>query len=187
MENPDKLASHGSDPPDRPESELGLAALWENARHAVFAQLIASVGSIHDAEDLLQEVAVAVAKNYHKHDQGRPFVAWALGIARNQALMYFRKQRRDRLAFGEDMMRVVATHLEATPTIGDDRRRDALHECLAAMSGERRSLLSMRYGRDMNLTEIARSLGKSVPAIKGKLFRVRKILGDCVHHRLAAR
>jgi RNA polymerase sigma-70 factor, ECF subfamily len=168
------------------QDDLGLAALWENARDAVFAQLLAEIGSIHDAEDLLQEVAVAVAKDYHKHDPQYSFVAWALGIARNKALMYYRQRRRDRLAFGEDMMRVVASHLESMPAPASNQRREALLECLNALSQERRSLLRLRYNRELSLAEISDTIGVSIPALKGKLFRVRKILGDCVRRRLSA-
>lgn len=168
------------------QRDIGLAALWENARDAIFAYLLAEVGTIHDAEDLLQEVAVAVAKDFHKHDQEYSFVAWSLGIARNKALMYYRQRRRDRLAFGEDMMRVVASHLESMPTRASDQRREALIECVGSLSQERRSLLRMRYSREMNLTQISESLEVSIPALKGKLFRVRKVLAKCVQRRLAA-
>ncbi|MCO6046619.1 sigma-70 family RNA polymerase sigma factor [Aeoliella sp. ICT_H6.2] len=167
--------------------EVGLAALWENARDAIFAYLLAEIGTIHDAEDLLQEVAVAVAKNFHKHDREHSFVAWALGIARNKALMYYRQRKRDRLAFGEDMMRIVASHLETMPSRSDDQRREALLECLRSLSQDRRSLLKMRYSREMNLVQISESMGVSVPALKGQLFRVRKVLAKCVQRRLATR
>ena len=84
-----------------------LTADWERARTAVFAQLLAGIGSFHDAEDVLQEVAVSVAKNYGSYDRARPFVAWALGIARNHMLMYFRRYHRNRLVFSDQLIATI--------------------------------------------------------------------------------
>ena len=61
---------------DAAQERAQLAVDWERARTAVFAQLLAGIGSFHDAEDVLQEVAVSVAKNYSSYDSTRPFVAW---------------------------------------------------------------------------------------------------------------
>jgi hypothetical protein len=55
-ETPDKSAFT-----DAASERAQLAADWERARTAVFAQLLAGIGSFHDAEDVLQEVAVSVA------------------------------------------------------------------------------------------------------------------------------
>jgi RNA polymerase sigma-70 factor (ECF subfamily) len=168
------------------QPEEGLAAKWEKSRAAVFALLLARIGSIHDAEDVLQEVAVSIARDYDRYDPERPFVAWALGIARNQALMFLRKQSRDRLCFGEDMMRVVESHLEETPSKALDNQREALHQCMASLSPDLRQLLRMRYSGDHDLEFISGQLGKSIAGIKGQLYRVRRILADCIKRRLAS-
>jgi RNA polymerase sigma-70 factor (ECF subfamily) len=160
-----------------------LAADWERARSAVFAQLLAGIGSFHDAEDVLQEVAVSVAKNYGSYDPQRPFIAWALGITRNHMLMYFRKHQRDRLVFNEHMMGIIGRHLESLSHEPADQRREALHKCLRQLDGPRRRLVEMRYSSGLSVTQIANNLDKSVAAIKGSLHRVRKILERCVRIR----
>src|SRR5438128_1215121 len=90
-----------------PSDSHSLASLWERARPAVFAYLTASVYDFHRAEDLLQEVAVAIASQFHSYDRSRPFLAWAMGIARNRTLLYFREQARDRRHFSEQTLRVL--------------------------------------------------------------------------------
>jgi RNA polymerase sigma-70 factor (ECF subfamily) len=160
-----------------------LAADWERARTAVFAQLIAGIGSFHDAEDVLQEVAVSVAKNYGTYDSDRPFVAWALGIARNHMLMYFRRHQRDRLVFNEHLMGVIGRHLAAISEEQDDQRREALHKCLHQLDASRRRLIEMRYSSGMSVNDMAARLDKSVAAIKGSLHRARKVLERCISIR----
>lgn len=160
-----------------------LAAQWEQVRHAVFAQLLAGIGSFHDAEDVLQEVAVSIAKNYNSYDPTRPFVAWALGIARNHMLMHFRKNRRNRLVFSEEMMNIVGHHLEALTEEQADIRREALHKCLRKLDPDRRRLVDMRYSGGMTIREISARAGQSVAAVKGSLHRARKALEKCIQVR----
>jgi len=160
-----------------------LAGNWERARAAVFAQLLAGIGSFHDAEDVLQEVAVSIAKNYGSYDPKRPFIAWALGITRNHMLMYFRKHQRDRLVFNDHLMEIISHHLETVSDEATDLRREALHRCLKKLDAEQRRLIEMRYSGSHSIVEIADSLGKSVAAIKGSLHRVRKSLERCVRTR----
>lgn len=160
-----------------------LAADWERARTPVFAQLLAGIGSFHDAEDVLQEVAISVAKNYGNYDPERPFVAWALGIARNHMLMYFRKHQRDRLVFNEHMMSLIGPYLEPLSDEAHEQRREALHKCLKQLDGSRRRLIEMRYSSGLSVLEISQCLDKSVPAVKGSLHRVRKVLERCIQIR----
>src|SRR3954463_6358581 len=112
---------------DADNVRVELAANWERARTVVFAQLLAGIGSFYHAEDVLQEVAVSVAKNYGSYDSTRPFIAWALGIARNHMLMYFRRYHRNRLVFNEEIIAAIGPHLESLSENSIDRRREALH------------------------------------------------------------
>lgn len=170
-------------PADAANERGHLAADWERVRSAVFAQLLAGIGSFHDAEDVLQEVAVSIAKNYGTYDPQRPFIAWALGIARNHMLMYFRKHQRDRLVFNEHLMGIIGRHLETLADEPVDQRREALHKCLHQLDPPRRKLVEMRYSSGLSIVEIAATLDKSVAAVKGSLHRVRKILERCVEIR----
>jgi RNA polymerase sigma-70 factor (ECF subfamily) len=170
--------------PDAASERARLAIDWERARTAVFAQLLAGIGSFHDAEDILQEVAVSVAKNYGSYDPSRPFVAWALGITRNHMLMYFRKHRHDRLVFNDELLAVIGGHLEELAERPSDQRREALHECLKRLEARQRRLIELRYSGGKRIDEIADSLGKSVAAVKGSLHRVRRFLERCVSFRI---
>jgi RNA polymerase sigma-70 factor (ECF subfamily) len=157
-----------------------LAADWERARTAVFAQLLAGIGSFHDAEDVLQEVAVSVAKNYGTYDRSRPFVAWALGIARNHMLMYFRRYHRSRVVFNDQLMATISQQLESISESVLEQRREALHSCLNRLENRQRRLIEMRYSRGFSIVQIAEALGKSAAAVKGSLHRVRKSLQRCI-------
>ncbi len=157
-----------------------LAINWERARTAVFAQLLAGIGSFHDAEDLLQEVAISVAQNYGNYDPSRPFIAWALGITRNHMLMYFRRYHRNRVTFSNELMASMERHFAAIPEASLDPRREALHHCINRLDERRRRLIELRYSSGFTIEKLAEVIGKSVAATKGSLHRVRRILEQCI-------
>lgn len=157
-----------------------MAVNWERARTAVFAQLLAGIGSFHDAEDLLQEVAISVAQNYGNYDPSRPFIAWALGITRNHMLMYFRRYHRNRVTFSNELMASMERHFATNPEASMDPRREALHRCINRLDARRRRLIELRYSSGFSIEKIAEAIGKSVAATKGSLHRVRRLLEQCV-------
>ena len=58
-------------------------AQWTLAQPAVSAFVHAWVQDRAERDDVLQEVAVAVLESYEAYDPSRPFLPWALGIARH--------------------------------------------------------------------------------------------------------
>ena len=67
-------------------------------------------------DDVLQEIAVAVIETFDRYDPERPFVGWALGIARNQVRLYLRRKQRDRLIFDEEIIARLAAAFESMPS-----------------------------------------------------------------------
>ena len=73
------------------ENSEQLARLWTEAQPIVAAFILSAIPDFHQAEDVLQQVAVILVREFEEFDTSRPFLPWALGIARNLAL----KSRRD--------------------------------------------------------------------------------------------
>lgn len=180
--DPDGQSSKSDGDADRERAML--AGHWEQARPAVFAYLTATVYDFHRAEDLLQEVAVAVAGQYQSYDQQRSFLAWAIGIARNRTLLFFREQARDRQHFSEATLQVLGNAAEQMPRESDGGKREALRYCLGKTSGRRRRVLDMRYTGGLSIADIASQLDMTGNAVKIMLHRVRAALEECIQRRL---
>jgi RNA polymerase sigma-70 factor (ECF subfamily) len=170
---------------DADHDRARLAALWEQARPAVFAYLTATVYDFHRAEDLLQEVAVAIASQFQRYDAERPFLAWAIGIARNRTLLYFREQARDRQHFSDVTIQTLSEAAQQLAPEHGGAKREALRHCLGQTTGRRRRVLDMRYTGGLAIAEIAGQLGMTNNAVKIMLHRVRNSLEECVQRRLA--
>ena len=71
---------------------------WALAQPAVAAFLTSVVRDFRERDDLLQDVAVAVIESFESYDESRPFVPWAIGIARHRVgtcLLYTSPSPRD--------------------------------------------------------------------------------------------
>ena len=60
--------------------------LWTLAQPSVSAFVSSVVRDFRDRDDVLQDIAVAVIESIDLYDTERPFVAWAIGVARKGAL-----------------------------------------------------------------------------------------------------
>ena len=180
----DHTAESGSDTASPTNSVRELARLWVQSQPAISAYISANVIDAHHAEDLVQEVAQVVAEKFATFDPNRSFLSWALGIARNRLLKYYRTRARDRLVLSEAALERIGEALERVEHEAEDRRT-ALRHCLQQITGRRREVLEMRYGQNIRVTEIADQCGMSASAVSVMLYRVRAALYDCVRGQLA--
>ena len=167
-----------------PESPLGeLTRYWLKAQPSIAAFVSASVWNVQDAEDLVQQVAEVCAKKFTKYDQKRSFLSWALGIARNELRLYYRKKDNSKMVFSPATLELISDEITSQEPELDDRFA-ALRECVKKVAGRPRQLLEMRYYRDMKLDEISQRLGLSSAAVRVSLCRIRQDLGGCIKRRL---
>jgi RNA polymerase sigma-70 factor (ECF subfamily) len=75
--------------------------LWAEAQPAVAAFVHAVVRDSAAAKDLLQETALVLFRRFADYDGDRPFIAWALGVARFQVLGFQRDEARSLVTFSE--------------------------------------------------------------------------------------
>ena len=66
-----------------------------------------------------------MAENFANYDRGHSFVSWALGIARNRILKYYRTRSRDRMVLSENVLIRLGDALEQTESENEDRRKRA--------------------------------------------------------------
>ena len=166
------------------ESMRELARYWVQSQSAISAYITANVVDAHHAEDLVQEVAQVVAEKFEEFDRERSFISWALGIARNRLLKYYRTRARDRLVLSEAALARLAEGLERVEHEAEDRR-EALKVCLQLIEGRRREVLNLRYNENSSVIDIAARCAMSPSGVSVMLHRVRAALFECVRRQLA--
>jgi RNA polymerase sigma-70 factor (ECF subfamily) len=165
------------------EAMRELAGLWVRSQSVISAYIAANVGDSHHVDDLVQEVAQVCAENFDAYDRGRSFVSWAMGIARNRILKYYRSRSRDRLVMGEAALLRLESALEAIEPESESRR-DALRICLERVAGRRREVLELRYRENAKVVEIAERCHMSASSVSVMLHRVRTDLMRCIRQKL---
>lgn len=161
-----------------------VARLWTLAQPAVSAFVASMVRDIHARDDILQNVAVAVLDSFGSYDPSRPFIAWAIGVARNQVRLYLRRQSRERLAFDQPAL----DHLErafAEISSRDVRMLDYLDDCVASLEQRGERLCELRYTNDLKPAAIAPLVGMSPNGVAKALQRIRDLLRVCMENKAA--
>jgi RNA polymerase sigma-70 factor (ECF subfamily) len=153
------------------------------------AEIRAFIGSIvrdrTAREDVQQEVALVLWKEFARYDRSRSFGAWARGIAANKLMQRFDQASRWPVQLSPSAMAAV---LQAFDRIAADisPRTDALEHCLATLPEKSRQLLALRYGQALKLDQIAQRVNSTTAAIHKALSRIRLRLLDCIQRRLGS-
>ena len=134
-----------------------IAWQWTASLPSVAAYIRSFTNDFHDAQDILQNVSMAVVRKYGEYDRNKPFVAWAIGIARNELLAYRRRKSIYRQFFDDESFEKLG---EAFAEAEEDVKPllEALQNCMRQASGKSRRLLQLRYIENLRYEDIAKTL-----------------------------
>ena len=170
---------------DSSDRRAVVAQEWQRWQISIRAYLVAAVHNHHDAEDLLSQVAVAVAQDFEKYDPQTPFIRWALAIARHRVLNYRRKQATSKLVFSADTLELLESAMPEEPP-AESATRAALDDYLDKLQDRSRQALTLRYEQDLKTAEIASRLNMTPTAVTTLMHRLHQSLAKCVKKALAS-
>ncbi len=123
-------------------------------------------GSI-GAEDLLQEVLIAVHNNRHTYDRLQPFTPWIHAIARYKFLDYLRRTK----ASFKDMPVANVEELTAESETGAVESSLDLQRLLLKISSKARTVIQYVKLEGLSISEAAARCGMSESAVKVTVHR----------------
>ena len=154
-------------------------------KNVLEAMLVAMVGDTHAADDLFQEAAVIMMQKRGQLDNAGSFLSWSRAIAFNVVRDFRKKRARQKVhALDDQALESIAEVFEHFEDGDVDARRSALRACSEKLSPAHRDLLRMRYDSNSSIDELAAALAKSRGALETSLYRIRKLLSDCIELRL---
>jgi RNA polymerase sigma-70 factor, ECF subfamily len=152
------------------------------AQSSLYAFILTLMAGHEGAADVLQETNIKLCRELHRYDTTRPFLPWAMTLAKFEVMAWRTRQGRSRLVLDSDVAELMAEEIADSQ---NDRELAALESCLSALPARQRELIAARYDRSETLRAIAKRLGQPENALAALLYRSRKALHDCITSKLS--
>ena len=166
---------------DQGASQQRFLSLFLRSEREIFRYVAALVPNVADAEDIVQQTALALWEKFDAYDPNQPFTPWACRFALNKAKQWIeRRQRWQALLEGGLADELVQRREELRPEL--ETRLRHLEGCLAKLPDEQRSLVEGYYYRRNGIEKLAENSGRTVAATYKTLQRIRQALQVCVKH-----
>jgi RNA polymerase sigma-70 factor (ECF subfamily) len=162
----------------RTGDRLAAQRLYRQHVDRVFRAVRGVLRSNADAEDVTQDAMLTVLTSLRRYSPrtGARFAAWVISIALNTARRRFRRRRPEVTGSGE--LPDIQDEREAPERDVDaSRQRIALLRALADLAPEEREIVSLRYGAELNASEIAEVVKLEPANVRKILERARERLG----------
>ena len=142
------------------------------------------VSDIHTAEDLAQDVFVDIYVKKENYKSSYRLKTYLYTIARNKAVDYIRKQRRQVPIV--DMEQVKEQQIEEESLLNQFIWKEEREELLATihlLKPNYQALITLIDFEELSYKEAAKILHKTVPQVKVSLHRARKALKERLNER----
>ncbi len=131
-------------------------------------------------EDLVQETFLRAYDRISTFNPEYRFKTWLLAIANNLGIDTLRR-RRDVVEFNSEVHARVMRGPETAAA--EAERAKSVQEAVMTLPEAYSVPLVLRYAEDLSYAEIAEVLGITIPALKSRLFRARKMLAERLEER----
>ena len=156
-------------------NEACLEMLINRHKDRIFTTIILIVKDSYIAEDLFQETFIKIIKNLKKgkyNEEGK-FLPWAIRIARNMAIDYFRKMKRMPTVTGsdgEDVFRKIKLAVDnREEQMIKHEKESMVRAVINKLPEEQRQVLILRHYGDLSFKEIAAMTGVSINTALGRM------------------
>lgn len=154
-----------------------LAELFERHHRQVYGYFYRMTSSRELSEDLTQDVFLRILRYRETWQPQNSFTPWMYGIARNAFIDLMRKRR------PETLWDDTGPEMQSSEQPVDERLRareetELLRRALAALPADKREVLILSRYQNLRYEEIGRILGCEPNAVKQRVFRAVKALGE---------
>ncbi len=141
-----------------------------------------------EADEIVHLAFLQAYRHIDEYRLGTNFHAWLVAIARNLLRAeYTRRQRR--AANEHNYLEHLLVQRLGQAAANDDGAADLLArflaDCLKSLKLEAQTIFALRYRDGLQVKAIANRLARSATSVSVQVFRLRKLLRDCVTRKQA--
>jgi RNA polymerase sigma-70 factor (ECF subfamily) len=164
---------------DKDAAQQRFLSLFLRSEREIFRYVAVLVPNVADAEDIVQQTALALWEKFDAYDPNQPFTPWACRFALNKARQWIeRRQRWQALLEGGLAEELAQRREELRPEL--EVRLKHLEGCLNKLPDDQRSLVEGYYFRRDTVEKLAGGSSRTVAATYKTLQRVRQALQTCI-------
>ncbi|QOV90939.1 sigma-70 family RNA polymerase sigma factor [Humisphaera borealis] len=168
--------------PDRPLTDEAFLQAFLSHQRALYAYTLTLLRAHADADDVFQEMGMALWRKRQEFRAGSNFYAWASRVAYLEVCNFRAKlaRQRKKIAFDDTLLeRVSSKAVQLAPEL--EERRLALDECLKKLPPRDRVLLEKRFAPGVTIRTLAEQIGRPLEGLYKAVRRIQDALQDCVH------
>lgn len=166
---------------DQNAAQQQFLSLFLRSEREIFRYVSALIPNLTDAEDIVQQTAVALWEKFDAYDPALPFTPWACRFALNKARQWIERRQRWQALLEAGLAEELAQRREELrPEL--EFRLKHLEGCLRKLREEDRSLVEGYYYHRTAIEKLADTSGRTTAATYKALQRIRHALLICVEH-----
>jgi RNA polymerase sigma-70 factor (ECF subfamily) len=173
------MNAHRNDRRSNDEAQAQFLRLFLSSERELFRYIAALVPNIGDAEEIVQQTAVALWKKFDQYDAQQPFTPWACRFASNIVKQWAASRQRWQALLEHGLAEELANRREQLRTQFEGRLSHLDH-CLEKLPSEQRGIVEAYYFRRQGIDVIAAQTRRSMESVYKALQRIRLMLRQCI-------
>jgi RNA polymerase sigma-70 factor (ECF subfamily) len=167
---------------DSSAAQQRFLSLFLRSEREIFRYVAALVPNVTDAEDIVQQTALALWEKFDAYDPAQPFTPWACRFALNKARQWIERRQRWQALLEHGLAEeLVQRRQELQPEL--ELRLKHLEGCLGRLPQGQRSLVEGYYYERAGIGKLAERSGRTPAATYKMLQRIRQSLQLCLESR----
>ena len=171
-----RMSEASDEPSAADEAFVSLLAASQGRLHAFIRGLVPHRG---DADDILQEVNLALWRKKLLFSGDDDFLRWACGFAAMQVRRYRSQSAKQRVSFSDAAVDSLVQEWPQASSFMDDCRQ-SLSECIKKLGRVERQVIEAKYCNHLSVKDISTMTGRPESTVYKILIRGRESLRACV-------
>lgn len=168
-------------------NQLALEVLVNRYKDKIYSSIFFLVKDKHLAEDLFQDAFIKMIDflRSNRYNEEGKFIQWALRIAHNLCVDYFRKIKRNKVINSDrdDLFENFSANAESADAfLTRGQTHGKIHQMIELLPEEQREVIVLRHFADMSFKEIAEATNTSINTALGRmryaLINLRKMMTE---------